>query len=111
MMKFDDPSTWPPRWIDRCEIIATDMEWTAKDGGLPYKKTAMQIFNSSPTGELFQVHRWFVECLAAREFAARKAAGESPHGINTDFGFRVQADHQRQLNDLSSHPAFSKRRI
>ena len=46
--------------------------------------TADQVFNHHPTGELFQVIDWFIQCAVQREFDLRVAAGEDPNAVNLD---------------------------
>lgn len=88
-MKFDDPTTWPPTWRERCVIISEMMTFTREAGAIPEKWTPDQIFGHYPTGELFQLNGWFVQCLVRREAEERIAAGEDPQAVDDEIMARA----------------------
>jgi hypothetical protein len=95
IIKFDDVSTWPPTWMERCEIIATNMKFirtTVHEGAMVrelVELTPQQIFDHHPTGELFQVHGWFLDCVIHLEMKSRIAAGELLSDVNADIKKRL----------------------
>jgi hypothetical protein len=89
-LKFDDRSTWPRSWSGMCEVIAEDMDFVHRETGERRKRTPLEVFNSSPTGELFQIYLWFMECAREREVKARFAAGERPEDILADVVERAK---------------------
>lgn len=56
------------RYIDICEVIETSGILKKKDGSNP---SAIEIFNYSPTGELFMIHEWFDIALMKLEFKGK----------------------------------------
>lgn len=88
MIKFDDPNTWPARWIDRCQIISEEMEFRHRETGEVIRRSASEVFNYDPHGELFKIHDWFIQSAIAREVKARLAAGEDQETIRRDIEAR-----------------------
>ena len=56
------------RYIDICEVIETSGILKKKDGSNP---SAIEIFNYSPTGELFMINEWFDIALMKLEFEGK----------------------------------------
>jgi hypothetical protein len=98
-MRFDDRSTWPEKWIERCEIIASNLDGTW---------TAQQIFEHHPQGELFHVNHLFIECLMAREVDERRAAGEKEDIVKADIMRRIPLE---PAMEAVRYGYFSKRRV
>ena len=106
-MRFDDRSTWPEKWIDRCEIIASNMTFRNRETGEEgVKWTAIQVFRHHPTGELFQVNEWFINCLIHLELEERTAAGENPQAVLKDLLKRKESP---EAQEAYCYGAFSKR--
>ena len=90
IIKFDDESTWPATWIERCQIVAEDMIFRHRETGEVIKRTAQEVYNSSPTGELMFVHFWFLECVFKREATLRLRNGEDPEAVVNDMYARYK---------------------
>ena len=90
MIKFDDPSTWPRTWRERCELISEEMQFKDKRTGEIKTLTPMEIFYSNPHGELMFVHDWFIQSAVVREVRTRVEDGEDPVLVDADMSRRLK---------------------
>ena|SRR6185369_13725316 len=76
--------------MERCQIIAEDMVFRHRETGEVKKRTAQEVYNSSPTGELMFVQFWFLECVFKREAWERLHNGEDPEAVAQDMDDRYK---------------------
>jgi len=83
-----------PSWKEMCEVISEHMEFRHRETGEVIKRTPQEVWESSPTGELFQIVEWYEDVAGVLEYKARVEAGEQPDTVKADMERRFKQMYQ-----------------
>ena|ERR1035438_9932417 len=97
VLRFDDRQTWPTTMHGMCEVIAEQMLFRHKETGEEKRRTALEVFNYSATGELYMVFVWFLHAAIELELMRRFANGEASNAIADDFHARLAKCHDLEV--------------
>lgn len=76
---------------EMCKVISKNMTFTLKRDGRELTLTPQQVWEYSPTGEVYMIPIWYRQCLYKLEYKARLVAGEKKSDVTADMTRRWRA--------------------